>query len=70
MVREWLQRERMRPEELAVKLKVSFATVQNILHGKRPYRPLITVLAQVMGVSEESLLAESKPKEGKKASIG
>jgi transcriptional regulator with XRE-family HTH domain len=61
LVKSWMEKQKMRPEALAVKLNVSLSTVKNILNGKKPYRPLITLLALHMNVSEELLLGERKP---------
>ena len=60
LVKSWMDKEGMRPEELAVKLKVSLSTVKNILNGKTPYRPLITVLALHMNVNEDVLIGDRK----------
>lgn len=64
LVKNWMKKQGMRPEALAVKLNVSLSTVKNIMNGKksyRPYGPLVTVLANLMGVPEKTLLGQQKP---------
>lgn len=67
LVKKWMSDKGMRPEELAVKLGVSFYTVRTMLKGKNPYRPAIIILAGLMGVPEEEILdLPSKTSGGKK----
>lgn len=62
LVKKWMTENEIRPEELAVKLGVSFSTVRAILVGKTPYRPTITVLAGMMGVRVEDLINQPSRK--------
>lgn len=66
LIKKWMEKEGLRKEELAVKLKVSLSTVNNILNGKKPYRPLVTVLANLMSVPEEKLISSFQSSKGKK----
>lgn len=72
LLRSWMDKEGVRPEELATKLGVSFSTVRAMMAGKKPYRTTLTVLSQLMGVSEEDL--SNAPKQGptasRKAAVG
>ena len=55
-----MKERNLRPEDLAVQLGVSAATIQRILSGYTPPRPMIIALAHVMGVEESDLTAAPK----------
>lgn len=56
LLRQWMKENKIRAEELAIKIGVSYASIRNYMAGKPTNRPTITVLAGLMGVSEEELL--------------
>jgi transcriptional regulator with XRE-family HTH domain len=60
LIKKWMSEREIRPEELAVKLGVSFSTVRSIMAGKKPSRPTVTVLASLMKVPEEELTKSTK----------
>jgi transcriptional regulator with XRE-family HTH domain len=65
LLKEWMTANDIKPEQLAVKIGVSYGTIRNLLAGKKPFRPTITVLANLMGVSEETLMGQQKKPRGK-----
>lgn len=70
LLKKWMTEHNVKAEDLAVRMGVSYPTVKNMLAGKRPYRTTITVLAQIMGVSEDDLMAEPKQDPGGKRAAG
>jgi transcriptional regulator with XRE-family HTH domain len=60
LVKKWMKENRIKPEELAVKLGISYPTVKTIMAGKKPYNTTVKFLATLMEVSEQELLQESK----------
>lgn len=62
---KWMKERDMRPEELATKIGVSYATVRNLMAGKKTSRPTMIVLSQIMGVPMMELL-----KQGTASTVG
>jgi plasmid maintenance system antidote protein VapI len=60
----------VKPEQLAVRIGVSYATIRNLMAGKKTFRPTIIVLSQLMGVSEAELATEPKQKTGGRKATG
>lgn len=60
LVKDWMQKKKMRPEQLAVKLDVSFATVKKIMAGQKVHKHTIVVLANLMETTAEELLVIPK----------
>lgn len=68
LLKKWMKENNVTPEQLAVKIGLSYATIRNLMAGKNTFRPTITVLANLMGVPEGALLSEQKPGGRNKAS--
>lgn len=66
VVRKWMEKQKMRPEELAVQLNVSLSTVNNILNDKKCHKHTIAILAILMGIHEKEPI--NRPKKESSAS--
>jgi transcriptional regulator with XRE-family HTH domain len=64
LLKKWMKEQGIKPEQLAVKIGVSYGTIRNLMAGKKnTFRPTITVLSRLMGVSEETLMPNSGGKQ-------
>lgn len=64
LVKEWMEENGMRPEELAVKLGVGTGTINRMTSGRKVSTPTVKLVAILMGVQVEALLL---PKDAKRA---
>lgn len=64
LIVERMSKSRLTQQDLASRWKVSAATVNYLIHGKRPYSPLMPKLALALGLSPGQLYIDREATEG------
>jgi len=65
-LKRWMKNQKLRPEDVSSKAKISFGTVQRALRGESISQLTLSALMNFTGLTEDELLGKTRHREGKR----
>jgi len=67
LMKKWMRENKLRAEDVASKLGISYPTVRTMMTGKNPHPNTIKAMAKLMDVSEDDLIDATSDGSGPEA---